>query len=563
MPLDAASAAALAQHHARVDALARLLAAPPGGAALRRIDTHISSLLLVGDEVWKLKKPLALGFLDFRSVAARRHFCDEELRLNRRTAPAYYLGVHPVIGPEDAPSIGPALAPAQVDPPGTIDWALHLRRFDDTRLLAHLAERGELSAELVERLADRLVDFHAALPPAGPGVGVPEVTLRWVRDNLAAVAALAPDAAAAARIAALATWSEARAAALLPRLAQRHAAGRVRECHGDAHLANWVLIGDDRDGEPLAFDALEFNAELRWIDVAAELAFPWMDLLAHGLDGLAQRLLNRWLERSGDFDALGLLRWQAVYRALVRVKVAWIHATEPDVPEPEREAEYAAAEHGLALAERLAAGPAPRLVVTWGLSGAGKSTVAGVVAQALGAVWLRSDVERKRLFDMAPTDRPGPPGSATEPARLYGREATERTYAHLLTTAARALADGWPVVVDAACLRAAERRALMELADQASVPGHLLECRAPEPVLRERIARREAEGRDASDAGVAVLDFQQRVAEPFDPAELAGLAGCAAEVIDTAGDRGDCRSEVGRRCVAWVSGTGRPPIGIA
>ena len=145
MPLDAASAAALAQHHARVDALARQLAAQPGGTTLRRIDTHISSLLLVGDAVWKLKKPLALGFLDFRSVAARRHFCDEELRLNRRTAPAYYLGVHPVIGPDDAPSIGPALTPDEAAPPGTVDWALQLRRFDDTRPISELQQSDRIT----------------------------------------------------------------------------------------------------------------------------------------------------------------------------------------------------------------------------------------------------------------------------------------------------------------------------------------------------------------------------------------------------------------------------------
>jgi len=453
-----------------------------------------------------------------------------------------------VHGPSIGPSIGPAIAPGEPAPPGTIDWVLHLRRFDDTRLLAHLAERDELSAGLVERLAERLVAFHATLPPADATTGRPEVTLRWVRDNLAAVARLAPGRFDRQRIAALARWSEERAAALAPRMAQRHAAGRVRECHGDAHLANWVLIEDDRDGEPVAFDALEFNPELRWIDVAAELAFPWMDLLAHGRPTLAHRLLTRWLELTGDFDTLGLLRWQAVYRALVRVKVAWIHAGEPDVPDAVRSSEHAAAAQGLALAERLAAPAAPRLVVTWGLSGSGKSTVARQIAEGIGAVWLRSDVERKRLYGLAPTDRPGEGPGQVPTATLYGREATERTYAHLQATTAQALADGWAVVVDAACLRAHERRALMTVAAQADVPGHLLECRAPEPVLRERIAHREAQGRDASDAGVAVLAFQQQVREPFNAAELAGLAGCRAEVIDTQAPR----EVLAARCSDWA-----------
>lgn len=537
----------LAAHRARVEALARQLEAA-GGAPVRRVDTHISSLLLAGADAWKLKKPLALGFLDFRRRAARRHFCEEELRLNRRTAPDFYLGVHPLRGPADAPRIGAALAPGEPAPPGTLDWVLHMRRFDDAQLLSRLAAQGRLDVAMVERLADRLLAFHAGLPPADPQApdapGQPAVMLRWVRDNLAALARLAPGPAEQARIAALAGWSDARAAELAPRLARRHAEGRVRECHGDAHLGNWVAL----DGMPMAFDALEFEPELRWIDVAAELAFPWMDLLAHGCPALAHRLLARWLERSGDFDALGLLRWQAVYRALVRVKVSWIHAAEPGIAAADQAAARSTAARDLALAEALAAAPEPRLVVTWGLSGSGKSTVAGQLAEALGALWLRSDVERKRLYGLAPTDRPGDGPGQLPAATLYGRAATERTYAHLQATAAQALADGWSVVVDAACLRAAERRALLSLAVRAGVRGHLLECRAPEPVLRARIARREAEGRDASDAGTAVLDFQLQVAEPFDPAESAGLPGCRAEVLHTDASRTD----ITRRCAAWV-----------
>jgi hypothetical protein len=304
----------------------------------------------------------------------------------------------------------------------------------------------------------------------------------------------------------------------------------------------------------VAFDALEFNPELRWIDVIAELAFPWMDLLAHGQAALANRLLNRWLERSGDFAALALLPWHAVYRALVRVKVAWIHAGEPDVDEATRRAEYAAAEQGLALAERLAAGARARLVVTWGLSGSGKSSVARLIAQELGAALLRSDVERKRLHGLAATDRPGNGPGQVPTAQLYGPQATERTYAHLQATAAQALADGWPVVLDAACLRRHERQELLALAAQAGLPGHLLECQAPQAVLRARLARREQEGRDASDAGAAVLAFQLRIQEPFDPGELAGIAGAQAQIFDT-----DARlDEVARRSRAWVQGLTLP-----
>ncbi len=522
-------ARALQAHRALCDALARALQEAAPQAPVQRIDTHISSLLLAGDTVWKLKKPLSLGFLDFSRLEDRRHFCEEELRLNRRTAPGLYLGVVPVLAPPPAWRFGPACAFGEVEmaPPGTVDWALQLRRFDDSQLLARRLERGELTPADVEAMADGLLTFHASLPPATAELGQPQVALRWVADNLAALLERAPTPALRQRVQALARWSAQQADPLLPQLQRRRAEGRVREGHGDAHLGNWVLL----DGVPTLFDALEFNAELRWIDGAAELAFPWMDLAWQGRPDLAARLLNRWLEGSGDFDALAQLRWQAVYRALVRVKVAWLHAAEAGRPAAQQAGERRDALRGLALAEALAQPPAARLVVCWGLSGSGKSRLAQGLADALGAVWLRSDVERKRLFGMKPADRPDPSGVPAE--RLYAADATRRTYARLESFAADLLAQGWPVIVDAACLRAAERRALAAVARQAGVRVDLLQCEAPLELLQRRITERQAAGRDASDASVAVLQAQLGFLEPAGPDEALAAAGSATHRLDS------------------------------
>lgn len=533
LPPQPCTDAALQQHLVICDALVQVLKPP-----VQRIDTHISSLLLAGDTVWKLKKPLSLGFLDFSSPADRRHFCEEELRLNRRTAPQLYLGVQPVLAPPPAWRFGPDCVPGEAVPPGTVDWALRLRRFGDDQLLARRLERGELTPAVVEAMADGLLAFHAGLPAATADLGRPEVTLRWVEDNLDALLRLAPGGELRRRVNALAKWSSEQARRLLPGLQRRHAEGRVRECHGDAHLGNWVLL----DGVPTLFDALEFNAELRWIDLAAELAFPWMDLQWHRRPDLAARLLNRWLEQGGDFDALAQLRWQAVYRALVRVKVDWLHAAEAGVGLDVQTAEQAAARRGLDVAEALAH-PAPaRLVVTWGLSGSGKSRLAQGLAERLGAVWLRSDVERKRLFGLAPTDRPVQDGvgAGTGPRTrdLYSADATRRTYTRLEALAAQLLAQGWPVIVDAACLRSAERRALLAVAgqalgDQGGLRADLLYCDAPLPRLQQRITQRQAAGRDASDASVAVLQAQLGFLEPPAPDEADPGRSQASHHIDS------------------------------
>ena len=298
----------------------------------------------------------------------------------------------------------------------------------------------------------------------------------------------------------LRAWTEAEFARRRDVFAARRAGGFVRECHGDLHLGNLVLLGD----RVTPFDCIEFNEDFRWIDVASEIAFTYVDLLDHGQPGLACWLLNEWLARSGDQGsggALSVLRFYAVYRAMVRAKVAALRG---------RAAEAAGY---LALAERLGVSPRPTLTITFGLSGSGKTTAssARLLADASAAtVRFRSDVERKRLFGLA--------ADADSGGAIYSVDASARTHARLAELARAALADGWTVIVDAAFLKRAERRTFAALADELGIPFDILACAAPVDALRERLAARRD---DASEATAAVLEQQQTWLEPLDDAERA------------------------------------------
>jgi aminoglycoside phosphotransferase family enzyme/predicted kinase len=468
--------AALAAHRALVQSLmcpASWPEALPPGTRVECIETHISTLLLAGDSVLKLKKPLRLPFLDFSTADQRLHFCNEELRLNLRTAPAIYRAVLQV-GSDHAP-----------------DWALWMRRFDNRLLFHVLARNGSLTDAHVDALAAVIAGFQARLAPSAPGLGAPQVALRWAAANLADLQdpALAAHLAPAARdqLAALARWSPDRGQALLPLMTARRASGAVVEGHGDLHLANIVL----HDGRPLLFDAIEFNPELRHADRLADLSFPFMDLLDHGLPAPAWRLLCQALDLSGDHAGLPLLRWWAADRALVRAKVALIEAGQGVA------GAAALAAQRIALAHDLAHPAPPRIVLTSGLSGSGKSTVALLLAQTLGALRVRSDVERKRLFGTA------------DLARLYSPDSTARTYQHLSDIASAALDGGLSVVLDAAFLRRAEREAMQTLARRRGVAFHIVACSASPATLLARVQRRQAAGTDPSDADVAVLARQQ------------------------------------------------------
>lgn len=471
---DAVAPDALAQAAAQVRALAARL-----GATL--IETHISWVLLAGRHAYKVKKPLRLPFVDYSTLERRRHCCEEELRLNRRLAPALYLDVVAITGSAQAPAIG-ADGPA-------IEYAVHMRRFDDGALLSERLRARALGAADIDACAALLARFHREAPVARADSGFASAQQR-VALARAALDGAAPLATADEALL-LSRWLAVQGRRLAPHWAERLRGGHVRECHGDLHLANLIAV----DGGVQAFDGIEFDPALRWIDVIDDIAFPVMDLQAQGRGDLAFRLLNAWLDASGEHDGLTGLRHALVYRALVRAQVARLRR---DVAQARRYLD--AALHWIRHAP-------PWLAVMHGLPGSGKSFVSQRLLQAHGAIRLRSDVERKRLFGLDATADSR--GSGQD---IYRGDATRRTYDALFAGARTALRAGWPVVLDAAFLRQAEREAAAALARERHVPWRIVHCEAPPEVLRERLRTRQGDASEADEGTLAVL---QAAEEPL------------------------------------------------
>jgi len=487
------------------------------------LGTHISWVLLTGRYAYKLKKPLDLGFLDFSTLERRREACETELRLNRRTAPELYLEVVPVTGTPDEPVIGGS-GPA-------IEYAVKMREFPQSALLDRLAARGELRLEQLEELAATIAEFHARVERAGPQskFGTPDAVIAPARQNFAQLRPLATNADAAAALGRLAAWTDRESVRCCDAFDARRREGFVRECHGDLHLRNLVLL----DGRIVPFDCLEFNDELRWIDVAAEVAFVVMDLVDHGLIAHAWRFLDAYLAETGGYGGLGVLRFYVVYRAMVRAKIACLRARQLPEGVPQRRQADGDFRGYLQLAEAFAALDRRALIVARGLSGSGKTVFAGLLTEEIGAIRVRSDVERKRLHGLAPREGSG----AGVGEGIYGPEATRRTYARLLEAARAVLEAGFPAAVDATFLARADRDAFRALARKLGVPFAIAACEAPEPVLRERIAARGGAGADASEATLDVLARQLLAAEPLSAEERT-----FAVVIDTRRSLGELRA---------------------
>jgi hypothetical protein len=386
-----------------------------------------------------------------------------------------------------------------------IEYAVQMTEFPQQALLDGVLRRGELTPDHVAALADRVAAFHAAAPaaPASAPFGEPDLVFQPLRDNFVTLEPRLDDPAEQARLAALRDWSIARFRELHDLIVARKADGRIRECHGDLHLGNLLLL----DGVPTPFDCIEFNPGLRWIDVLSDLGFLAMDLVEHGADDYAWRLVNRYLEVTGDYAGMPLLPFYQVYRALVRAKVAALRAAQEGHDNAELH-------RYLAFAERFTETRRPWLVLMHGLSGSGKSYVSEHLAARLGAVRVRSDVERKRLAGVplfAPADE-------ARKAALYGAEMNAQTYTRLETLAGYLLDSGVPAIVDAAALHREQRARFAALAARKAVPFAIVATEADAHLLRERLTARAAG--EPSDADIAVLERQFAGREPLDEAEV-------------------------------------------
>lgn len=480
-----------------IDALRNPAAYPHSVEAIQVIETHISWVILTGPYAYKIKKAVNFGFLDFTDLAARKHFCEEELRLNARMTPDLYLEVLPITGATTAPQLG-----GQGEP---FEYALKMKQFPQSDLLAEVQSRGELTAEHIDGLATMIAGFHERTPhvPQEHPLCSPDAIVAPMRQNFEQIRPLLSDSADLSQLDLLEQWTEANIQRLQPRLAARASRGAIRECHGDLHLGNATLI----EGKPVVFDCIEFNEPFRFIDIAADAAFVAMDLEDRDLRSLSRRFLAQWLEKTGDYDAVPLMNLYKAYRAMVRAKVTLFRVAQEQDPVQKAVVlrQYRRYTH---LAENYAAIPSRFLAITHGVSGVGKSHVAMRLVEALGAVRLRSDVERKRMAAAAPLDA------------LYSPEASEATYAHLHTTADEILAAGNPVIIDATYLKAGHRDAAATVAETRGVPFLIIDCQAPDGVIAEWLDQRQRSGEDPSDATLEVVETQRRTREPLTAAEL-------------------------------------------
>ncbi|MBX3422715.1 MAG: AAA family ATPase [Pirellulaceae bacterium] len=466
-------------------------------------ETHISWVFLAGDYAYKVKKPLNFGFADFTTLAKRLHYCQEEVRRNKRYSHDLYLDVVPIVIDNDHLVVGGT---------GTaVEYAVRMWRFEQSQLAGNLVAANELSPLEFSELATQVAQFHRIAATAQqPELGIQSQIRRFALDNIGQLQTqLLPG--RRSQLDSIDSWTRQKCQQLSEIWRQRKALGHIRECHGDLHLGNLIRW----QGRLMPFDCIEFNPELYWIDVMNEIAFLIMDLCDHRRSDLGWRFLDGYLESSGDYSGLSVLPFYLVYRAMVRAKVCQLRWLQKDVASEQRERLIDDELHYLEMAWRFTHPPNRTLTITHGVSGSGKTYGTQRLVEQCGYIRIRSDVERKRLFGLLPTERP----SAGQSEQMYSSQGSLETYQKLEQLAEQVLVAGFPVVIDATFLRFDQRQRFHQLAARLAVPYRICPFTSDVGELKRRIAERNSKGNDASDADQNVLAAQLQANEPLTVSE--------------------------------------------
>ncbi|HBN77824.1 MAG TPA: aminoglycoside phosphotransferase [Planctomycetaceae bacterium] len=467
---------------------------------LQLIETHSAWVILTGEYAYKIKRPVDLGFLDFSSLEKRKFFCEQEIVLNSRLTQDLYIKVVPITRCVDH---------YKFEGRGeTVEWAVKMHQFPQSALFSHMINAGELSETQIDALSQKIAAFHRETKQAqnqDDYGGFKSISQAAV-NNFEVFEPNSTYSQWDAKVASLRQWTADSLKTSESVFKKRKRDGMVRECHGDLHLNNIIW----RNLQVEIFDGIEFNPHLRWIDVINDLAFCLMDLEANERPDLANRLLNNYLENTGDYDGIQILRFYMVYRAMVRAKVNRIRLSqnhEDDVHSPSAQL----CKKYLNLAAAFSQPFSPRLVIMHGLSASGKSSISQSLAEFSGAIRIRSDVERKRK---------SPDSYQNESAvRLYSQDQNNKTYTRLLELSQTILNSGYSVIVDATFLKEQYRVPFLNLVKDSKIPFAILSCTSSEAELRRRLEKRGLQRNSISDADGSVLTQQIASQDPLSSEE--------------------------------------------
>jgi hypothetical protein len=472
---------------------------------VRVVQTHISVVFIADELVYKIKKPLNLGFLDFTTLQKREYFCNREVELNSRFSEGVYLAAVPIhSGPEgvNLKGNGPV-----------IDWAVMMRHLPEELTLVKMLQDDRVTLGLLDRLADRLALLHAQAPTSAEIAlhGAFDAIFRNIKENFDQTEAYQGRSIRPEDRRAIFDLSREFMETRRSLIHSRITRGFIRDCHGDLHADHVVILNGI-----ILYDCIEFNDRFRYGDTASDLAFLLMDLDFRGYPAFSQRVANRYAETSADYDALDLLALYKSYRGFVRGKVAGFTLDESEVPEVERRAAGQVARDYFALSlAYLKPPPPPALIVMSGLMGSGKSYLAAKLGRRLGVEPIRSDVVRKSIYGIDSSVR----RLDNYGHGIYRTNATGRTYAALLDAARRTLARGETVVLDASFMRRADRKAAQEVAEETGARFRLVVCDCRDDIIRARLLARIGKANEPSDGRIELLDDQMARFEPISPKE--------------------------------------------